>query len=53
MITLKSKINKSKFLRNSRFHALDVYMLTYQSDKNIDTFMEGVKYTLNELQIKK
>ena len=53
MITLKSKIVKSEFINKAFSHAINKYNGSYMPIYQNQAFMEGVKYTLNELQLKK
>ena len=53
MITLKSKIVKSEFIRKAQDFADKDYKDTRQPEYQKAGFMNGVRYTLNELQLKK
>ena len=52
MITLKSKIVKSEFLKQAKIQSNKRFEYENEPHDSIDVFLAGVKYTLNELQLK-
>ena len=53
MILLKNKINKKELVEKMTQIACDRYFQCWEQELCINSFMDGVKYVLNELQIKK
>ena len=50
MIKLKSKINKTEELKKAKAFASRMYRLAYEPEVSFERFMEGVKYTIEQLK---